>query len=210
MAGMYTSLSLSLSLSRFSCNSFRHILFVFPKTVLSQTYTWIILLFPQHKFRWHISFFFVSTLSDTFKCKIPVGEILGSRCCQEDISTGLFIWMILMLKELWCGFLDHGTRQTETQLIMHLWSLCVRLHQHVPHTSLLWNSPSQIPGKNLIVQKRSAWLIVPWLSTIQFVTSPSHWPFFFSFEAKFPLAFASSLVTSLRAYGAAWPWAFYQ
>jgi hypothetical protein len=37
-------------------------------------------------------------------------------------------------------------------------------------------------------------LMVPWRSTIQFVTSPSHWPFVFSFEAKFPLAFASSLV----------------
>ncbi len=57
-----------LSLSRFSCNSFRHILFVFLTTVLSQTYTCVILFFPQHKFRWHISFFFVSTLSDTFKC----------------------------------------------------------------------------------------------------------------------------------------------
>jgi hypothetical protein len=53
-------------------------------------------------------------------------------------------------------------------------------------------------------------LMVPWRSTIQFVTSPSHWRFSFSFEAKFPLAFASSLVTSLRSYGAAWPWAFYQ
>jgi hypothetical protein len=53
-------------------------------------------------------------------------------------------------------------------------------------------------------------LMVPWRSTIRFVTSPSHWPFFFSFEAKFPLASASSLVTSLRSYGAAWPWAFYQ
>jgi hypothetical protein len=67
--------------------------------VLSQTYTWIILFFPQHKFRWHIS-----TLSDTFKCKNPGGEILGSRCCQEDISAGLFIWMILMLKNYDVGF----------------------------------------------------------------------------------------------------------
>jgi hypothetical protein len=53
-------------------------------------------------------------------------------------------------------------------------------------------------------------LMVPWQSTIRFVTSPSHWPFLFSFETKFPLAFASSLVTSLRSYGADWPWAFYQ
>jgi hypothetical protein len=36
-------------------------------------------------------------------------------------------------------------------------------------------------------------LMVPWRSTIQFVTSPSHWPFFFSFEAKLPLAFASCI-----------------
>ncbi len=146
--------------------------------------------------------FFLSQLFQTHLNAISSGRNLRFQL----LSRGHFNWVILMLKELWRGFLDHGTRQSETQLIMHLWSLYVRLHQHLPHTSLLWNSPSQIPRKNLIVEKRSAWLMVPWRSTIQFVTSPSQWPFFFSFEAKFPLAFASSLVTSLRSYGAAWPW----
>jgi hypothetical protein len=84
-----------LSLSRFSCNSFRHILFVFLTTVLSQ-HIHESSCFSRNTSSDDTSPFFLSQLFQTHLNAISSGRNLRFQL----LSRGHFNWVILMLKEL--------------------------------------------------------------------------------------------------------------